>query len=397
MRKGILTLGIVALGLMGPLAAIAQNNYGKDLNFLKKHKDVIELKSDDGKSRVAIVADYQGRVMTSSAEGESGNSYGWLNYKLIESGEIQKHINALGGEDRFWLGPEGGQYAIFFKPGTRFVFEDWFTPASLDTEAFDVAFSKKDEAEFTRTIALQNYSGTDLKVDIRRNIKVYSKKEVEKNLRVKIGDKVSFVGYRSENTMKNVSGFDWKKDKGLLSIWILGMYNPSDRTNVVVPLKGKNPIVNSDYFGAVSPDRLTTKGKIAYFKGDGKSRGKIGVAPANTKPILGSYSADKGILTIVKFSFHNEKDYVNSQWKHQEHPYGGDVINSYNDGPVSEDGSQLGPFYELETSSSARELKNNESITHTHMTFHFEGDKTQLNKISKKLLGASLEEIENAL
>jgi hypothetical protein len=24
------------------------------------------------------------------------------------------HINVFGGEDRFWLGPEGGQFSIFF-------------------------------------------------------------------------------------------------------------------------------------------------------------------------------------------------------------------------------------------------------------------------------------------
>ena len=50
-------------------------------------------------------------------------------------------------------------------------------------------------------------------------------------------------------------------------------------------------------------------------------------------------------------------------------PYSGDALNSYNDGPL-EDGSQMGPFYELETSSPAAALKPGESITHSQITIH---------------------------
>ena len=49
-------------------------------------------------------------------------------------------------------------------------------------------------------------------------------------------------------------------------------------------------------------------------------------------------------------SSRNSFSYVNGQWGPQEDPFAGDVINSYNDGPV-EDGSIMGPFYEIETSS----------------------------------------------
>ena len=29
-------------------------------------------------------------------------------------------MNVFGGEDRFWLGPEGGQFALYFKAGDPF-------------------------------------------------------------------------------------------------------------------------------------------------------------------------------------------------------------------------------------------------------------------------------------
>ncbi|HEY7820564.1 MAG TPA: DUF6786 family protein, partial [Vicinamibacteria bacterium] len=83
--------------------------YGDDLAFLDQHQDVIELSDSTGTSRVAVVAEYQGRVMTSTSGGTDGPSFGWLNREAIASKERKPHINVFGGEDRFWLGPEGGQ------------------------------------------------------------------------------------------------------------------------------------------------------------------------------------------------------------------------------------------------------------------------------------------------
>ena len=80
----------------------------------------------------------QGRVLTSSVAGANGFGYGWVNRELIASGKIAQHINAVGGEDRIWLGPEGGQFSIFFAPGVPFDLEHWFTPAPLDTDPYEI-------------------------------------------------------------------------------------------------------------------------------------------------------------------------------------------------------------------------------------------------------------------
>jgi len=100
-------------------------NYKNDKQFLSKHLQVVELKSGD--KCLLVTPDLQGRVLTSSANGQDGYSFGWLNYDLIASGKFLPHCNNFGGEDRFWLGPEGGQYSIFFKgsSGKSFDFEDW--------------------------------------------------------------------------------------------------------------------------------------------------------------------------------------------------------------------------------------------------------------------------------
>ena len=91
--------------------------YQEDVDLLKANVQVVELADERGKARVAIVPAYQGRVMTSTAGGPGGWSLGWINEGLISSWETLAHMNPYGGEDRFWLGPEGGQFAIFFKKG----------------------------------------------------------------------------------------------------------------------------------------------------------------------------------------------------------------------------------------------------------------------------------------
>ena len=45
------------------------------------------------------------------------------------------------------------------------------------------------------------------------------------------------VGYETDNQIKNVGDAAWTPETGLLSIWMLGMYNPSPETTVVIPFK----------------------------------------------------------------------------------------------------------------------------------------------------------------
>ena len=88
--------------------------FGHDLEFLKEyHKDLVIL--GDENAQVVIAPAYQGRVMTSTAEGHKGASFGWINHKLIASKQPSEHMNAVGGEERFWLGPEGGQFPFILK------------------------------------------------------------------------------------------------------------------------------------------------------------------------------------------------------------------------------------------------------------------------------------------
>lgn len=378
-------------------------SFGDDLAFLQKYTDTFVLSDKKGTAKVALSAAYQGRVMTSTAGGDAGLSFGWINRELIASGKIQPHINVFGGEDRFWLGPEGGQYSIFFAKGAKFEFDAWQTPAVIDTLPFQLANRSKTKARFTAAFALTNYSGTRFEVAVDREVRMLTTSAAWKRLGVKPADGVSLVAFETDNRIKNAGTTAWKKETGLLSIWILGMYNPSPAATVVVPIKPGPESqlgvkVTSDYFGTIPPDRLVVKENVIFFSADGKYRSKIGISPQRSRAILGSYDADNKVLTIVQFTQPaGVTDYVNSLWKLQDNPYGGDAANSYNDGPASPGAKPMGPFFELESSSPAAALTPGRSLAHIHRTIHLNGPESALDPVARATLGVSIAEIKTGL
>ncbi|HQK70141.1 MAG TPA: hypothetical protein PL101_03400, partial [Bacteroidales bacterium] len=76
----------------------------------------------------------------------------------------------------------------------------------------------------------------------------------------------------------------------------------------------------------------------------------------------------------------------------QADPYLGDVINSYNDGPV-EDGSVMGPFYEIETSSPAADLPPSGTMRHLQKIIHMQGNEDDLAGLVSELFGFDLKVI----
>ena len=375
-----------------------KGTFSFDADFLSKHQETILLK--DGDAQLVICPAYQGRVMTSTSNGSDGLSYGWLNYDLISSGKTVDKINAVGGEDRFWLGPEGGQFSIFFKKGDQFNLDDWQTPAVIDTETYDLVSKNEKSAIFEKHFKIENYSGNELKLKVDREISLLSALELQNVLSMGLPDNLSAVAYRSSNTITNTGESAWTKESGTLSIWILGMFNPSPTTTIFIPFKKGpetelGPKVNDTYFGKVPAERLIVDDDILYFKGDGQYRSKIGLNPKRALPLMGSYDEESNHLTIVHFSKpEGATDYVNSMWELQDEPFAGDAANSYNDGPV--DGNAIGPFYELESSSPAAFIENGQSLGHKHTTIHIRGEEKDLDEIVQKVFGVSLNQVKEA-
>ncbi len=368
--------------------------YGSDLGFLKSNGlNVVELVSADDMARVSVVPEFQGRVMTSAASGLQGHSFGWISRKAIAAGFANPQFNPFGGEERFWIGPEGGPFSWFFGPGKEQVFANWDVPSVIDSEPFEVENASGSKAIFTKETVLKNAAGHEFHIGIRRSVELMEAAEIESVLGVSIPESIRPVAYRTVNTLTNLGAFEWTKETGMPSVWLLGMYPPAPSTVVFIPydqgFAGK--VVNDEYFGKVPADRLIVRDGMIYFRIDGKFRSKIGLPDGSARGLCGSYDPSSGLLNILKYSVPSgPRDYVNAQWGPQEDCFGGDVINSYNDGPT-ETGEVMGPFYEIETSSPGAALAPGESLTHEQCTFHLEGDAEELAGIASKVFGEALD------
>lgn len=387
-------------------------NYAQAIEFLGRHTKVIELKGD-GDTRVAICPEYQGRIMTSTFGGTNGASLGWINYDFIEAGKPSPVFNNYGGEDRFWLGPEGGQFGLWFNGEFAKEFQNspvqtvdrWFTPPALNTGAFQVDGADAKTCRLSRRIRVTNAAEHTFDVDVSREVRLLDADQFAKHFsadaaKIAKDGKAKLVAFESVNSAKNVGPLDWAMRTGLLSIWTLGQFPTNDATAIIVPYKAGSeadlgPVVQSDYFGDVPADRLQVTPQAVLFRGDGKFRAKLGVSQKRAVPFAGAIDFKSGVLTLVQFTIPADPAsllYVNNTWKlPQEKPYVGDVFNSYNDGPAKPGAKAMGGFYELETLSPTKPLVKGESLAHTHRTYHFQADAETLAKLAKATLGVDLE------
>lgn len=368
-----------------------------DVAFLRAHGPVDVLTSSGG-GAVVVGARWQGRVMTSAVEPH-GASLGFIHRAFFEAGRTGTPFDNYGGEDRFWLGPEGGQYGLYFAPGAPFAIGSWQTPHAMQEGEWDVRSRDAAHVTFARTMHVENWSGAGFDVAVERTVRVLDAAEV----RARFGDSpppgTRWVAFESDNRITNAGSAAWTRDRGLLSIWILGMYAPAADARILVPFDpaGAGPVVNDGYFGEIPPERLRVHDREGWLElvADGRERGKIGVNPSRARPVLGSYTPSLGLLTLVAYSrpARAPDGYVNSAWARQADPYGGDVVNAYNDGPTAPGKPSLGGFYEIESSSPAAALAPGQSLEHVHTTLHVVGDRATLDGLARKVLGVPLSEL----
>ena len=371
--------------------------YGDNLAFFKdKGIETVELRSPDGQSRVLTVPAYQGRVMTSTTGGDSGRSYGWINHDFIASGEVNPQFNSFGGEERFWIGPEGGPNSWFFKPGDEQIYANWKVPAVIDTDTYEVIERSDASVTYAGHAVLTNASGREFSIGFRRKVEIVPTSEVADILGVPVPEGVRALVYSTANTLTNEGDSAWNRETGMPSVWLLGCFNPTKTTTVFIPYNKDHEgrIVKDDYFGEMPEGRLVADDGMVDFKIDGEYRAKIGLPAGSAKDLCGSYDSEAHVLNILRYTVpQGDNDYVNSQWGPQEDCFGGDVINSYNDGPT-ETGTIMGPFYEIETSSPGAALAPGESLTHTQYTMHIEGPEEALAPLIKAVFGKDVTDIK---
>ncbi len=379
---------------------MSNHNYGDDVEFIGLHTKLVELTGKDG-ARVAVSPEWQARVMTSTFGGETGPSFGWINRSFIASRRNDPKFNNYGGEDRFWIGPEAGQYGLWFRPGEAFTLRDFKTPTGFNSGPFELVRTTADAVSLKRRFELTNYSGSRFDCSVERTIRLLDRPTLTAGLAAAIPGDLQTVAFESVNVLANSGAEPWRLEGGLLCVWILGMFKPLPNGFVIAPfIPGSERVLGPQvkaYFGEVPAERLQLEEDHALFRCDGMCRTKIGIPRLRARPLVASWDPDAQVLTLVTFNLPtapHRLPYVNSQWELQDEPFDGDVVNSYNDGRDPVTGTVLGPFYELESSSAAAALSPGESIVHVHRTCHVTGSRADLALLSRRVLGFDVTKCE---
>jgi hypothetical protein len=114
----------------------------------------------------------------------------------------------------------------------------------------------KTSVALRRAFSLTNYSGTKFEVQIDREIRLLPEAEVWRGLRAAAVNGVKVVGYESVNKLTNLGEASWSKETGLLSLWVLGQFQTTPQTTIVLPIREGSPAdlgipVSTNYFGTV--------------------------------------------------------------------------------------------------------------------------------------------------
>ncbi len=358
-----------------------------DAAFLADHADVLRLASGDG--WVLVSPQLQGRVMTSGfADGEPG--MGFVNRGMIASPPESAPFFNHGGEDRFWFGPEGGPYALYFGDSAERDLDHWQVPAALHEGAFAVTAKGAARVAMNRRMQLRNAVGTTFDAEVDRTVEIPTRAEVD----LWVGglpEDAEWVGFRTRNRVTNSGAKAWIPEAGLPCIWILGMFSPGEDAFVIAPFltDGPGEPVRDSYFGEVPADRLRLGSDFALFRADAQRRSKIGVLRGRARDVAGSYDPGSGVLTLVRFGpVDHTARYVDETWPvDQPDPWSGDVMNSYNHGGPE-------PFYEIESSSPALELRPGASHEHAHTTVHLRfAEEADLARAVENALGVDWAEV----
>jgi len=359
-----------------------------DIAFLREHADALVLRAADG-GPVVVSPRLSGRVMT-SAFGDDQPGFGLVNRPAILAGPVTHGFANYGGEDRLWLSPEGGPWALFFPPGAQQVPEAWSVPRAIDGGPRTLANHDGTSATFQDLVEFSNAAGGRGTLRVERGIEALDRAAVAGLLGLPLPKDVQVVAFRSTN---RAVWADAPPD-GLVGLWTLGQFTPGNTTSVLFPFRGdaRAECIKSDYFGDVPGDRLQITLPaapdgfgLARFTADSRLRSKIGLSRAGATGWIGAWDEARGVLTLVNHTVPARGVPVpDCDWKADNpHAAEGDVATSYNHG--GDPG-----FFELESLSAAMPQVPGGFVEHVSTTIHLGGDRDVLRGIAHAVLHADL-------
>lgn len=374
-------------------------SFGQDLSFFSKY-GVETMILSQGDSTIAVSPALQARVMTSSFDGSKGPSLGWINRVQLAFKKADFQKIQLGGEDRFWVGPQGGDFSIFFTGGALINESNWKIPAFLASEPWNLVGRNAYRAKFEKLAEFENNKGTKFKIKAEREISVLNRKHVGDVLGIQIPESVDMVAFQSFNKLTNLGDKRWTPEGGLLNISTQSCFNANRKTYTFIPYRAGEPakfgdIVRDNFFDVVASqndgNRLVIDPSFIKYKTDGRGLGSIGISPLRSEGIALSYDEVNSILTVIIYIKPADmRSYLPASWRRASDQFDGDAITIFNNGATGGSNAPADAYYEISTYSPALSLEAGKSQFHLQRTFHFHGSEYDLGLISYKLAGISI-------
>ena len=389
-------------------------NVGEIVTLLKEHKyNPIVLKSDDGKKQVVVAPSLVGRVMCATMDGENGTTNAVINEAQIKKGfstsgyaarsGIGDGWNSFGGAERIWFAPEGGKYALFFKPDGEQIWPNYFMAAPFNSMQYKVVSSAKDSKSvtFAAPVKLTNYQGRHIELDIARKISLLEYCPFVTG----IDEAVQFVGFESRTIAKNAGSEPLKKESSPVSLWTVGQFNCTEHTVILIPFR-KGPVselgepVTTEYFRCqltepnMPKNYWRTVDGCVLLKANGKVQTKLEMLKRRAIGRIASVDLAANTMTIVNTDVYHELDYVASFFL----PYKGDdfdggVLSAFIlKGTIGDPNNP--PLYELETCSPIMVLRPQEKFGHTVCTYTLRGSSDAINEICKRFFNVNVQTLK---
>lgn len=390
---GIVTSGLVACfspdatqpapGLTPP----ERTAYEQDVAFLRSHDPNLVVLSR-GDVSVATSPKYQGKVFTSTATG--AESFGYLNNDAFEAAAPDPQFNGYGGENRLWIGPEGGPLSVYFDAGVPHTGEHWYVPAEIDREPWDLVSHDSASVVFAKAGSVRNRKGTGFDFRLDRLVRLLTAEEIANDLGGSEGSRttsllgaLNIVAYHTDNRLTNAGEEGWTREGGTLCLWALDMLPASDSAVVIYPLREQAPVERFvSYFDDMTDRHRRVVDGALLFRADGSFRSKIGLSPKHATGRGGSIDLVNNILTVIEYDLDPDAAYLGMEWEELVEPYAGDAATTYND-------SSPGTFYEIESIGEAAFLGPGERASHGHTVYHLTGPQPALLEVAERLLGVS--------
>ena len=86
-----------------------------------------------------------------------------------------------------------------------------------------------------KRLSLRNYSDTPFEIEVNRTVRLLGQSDIADALGIAPAAAVRAVAFESWNAVKKTGTVAWRPETGLVSTWILGMFNPSPATTIAIP------------------------------------------------------------------------------------------------------------------------------------------------------------------